>query len=190
MIVHKCESSGGTNTPFGLLIEPNGALSFNRSNASGSRPFRVWASSSTLTPNQLAVIAATQGADMSIAPKFFIDGAFDSGAASNLYDGTGAGAPTPTPVSLKLGNRTDNLSRFNGEIYDVLVLKRALSASEIADLSRNIWAVWQSAIDGYGLLPRRPITLPGQILSRAMSSASGISSGCKRSPPWHRHRRI
>jgi hypothetical protein len=144
VIVHKCESSGGTNTPFGLLIEPNGALSFNRSNASGSRPFRVWASSSTLTPNQLAVIAATQGADMSIAPKFFIDGAFDSGPASNLYDGTGAGAPTPTPVSLKLGNRTDNLSRFNGEIYDVLVLKRALSASEIADLSRNIWAVWQA----------------------------------------------
>lgn len=144
VIIHKCESSGGTNTPFGLLIEPTGALSFNRSNASGSRPFRVWASSATLAVNQLTVIAATQGADMSIAPKFFIDGALDSGVASNLYDGAGTGAPAPTPVSLKLGNRTDNLSRFNGEIYDVLVLKRALSASEIADLSRNIWAAWQA----------------------------------------------
>lgn len=144
VVIHKCESSGGTNTPFGLLIESSGAVSFNRSNASGSRPFRVWASSATLTANQLAVIAATQGADMSTAPKFFIDGALDSGAATNLYDGAGSGAPTPTPVSLKLGNRTDHLSRFNGEIYDVLVLRRALSAAEIADLSRNIWAVWQA----------------------------------------------
>jgi hypothetical protein len=144
VVIHKCESSGGTNTPFGLLIESSGAVSFNRSNASGSRPFRVWASSATLTVNQLAVIAATQGSDMSIAPKFFIDGALDSGPATNLYDGAGSGAPTPTPVSLKLGNRTDNLSRFNGEIYDVLVLRRALSAAEIADLSRNIWAIWQA----------------------------------------------
>ena len=143
-VIHKCESSGGTNTPFGLLIESSGAVSFNRSNASGSRPFRVWASSATLIANQLAVIAATQGADMSTPPKFFIDGALDGGPAANLYDGAGTGAPTPTPVSLKLGNRTDNLSRFNGEIYDVLVLRRMLSAAEIADLSRNIWAVWQA----------------------------------------------
>ncbi|SFH29612.1 Concanavalin A-like lectin/glucanases superfamily protein [Nitrosospira sp. Nsp14] len=144
VVIHKCESSGGTNTPFGLLIESSGAVSLNRSNASGSRPFRVWASSATLSVNQLAVIAATQGADMSTAPRFFIDGALDSGPATNLYDGAGSGAPTPTPVSLKLGNRTDHLSRFNGEIYDVLVLRRALSAAEIADLSRNIWAVWQA----------------------------------------------
>ncbi|WON73734.1 LamG-like jellyroll fold domain-containing protein [Nitrosospira sp. Is2] len=143
-IVHKAETSGGTNTPFGLLVESTGAISFNRSNAGGSTPFRVWASAATLAVNQLAVIAATQGGEISVPPKFFIDGGFDSGTPTGLYGGTGTGAPTPTSVSLKLGNRTDNFSRFSGEIYDVIILKRVLSASEIADLSRNVWAIWQA----------------------------------------------
>ena len=141
--------------------------------------------------NQLAVIAATQGPDMSTVPKFFIDGALDSGAATNLYDGAGSGAPTPTPVSLKLGNRTDNLSRFNGEIYDVLVLKRALSAPEIADLSRNIWAVWQAPPRRLWIIGSETNNLTGtdSIQGNAVG-AGNIDSGRKRSPPWDPHRRI
>ena len=188
-VIHKCESSGGANTPFGLLIESSGAVSFNRSNASGSRPFRVWASSATLIVNQLAVIAATQGADMSTPPKFFIDGALDGGPAANLYDGAGTGAPTPTPVSLKLGNRTDNLSRFNGEIYDVLVLRRMLSAAEIADLSRNIWAVWQAPARRLWVGGNETNNLTGTGWFQGNAAGIGIPLRRKRSAPTQRHRR-
>lgn len=143
-VVTKCETSGGANTPWALLIESDGAVSLNRSNASGGTPFRVWASSAKLSANTNYVIAVSQVADIGVAPKFYINQAFDSGAATSLYGGLGTGAPTSNTTSVKIGNRTDLANQFFGEVYDALVFKRALSASEIAALSRNIWAAWKA----------------------------------------------
>lgn len=143
-IVTKCETSGGANTPFGFFVS-NLNVSLNRSNTGGGTPFRVWASAASITSDTNTVIAATQGADISVAPRFYINGTFDTGSASNLFGGTGTGAPTSNTTSVKIGNRTDLGSQNFGAIYDVLVFNRVLSDAEIKELSNNIWAVWQAA---------------------------------------------
>lgn len=143
-IVTKCETGGGANTPWALLIESGGAVALNRSNAGGGVPFRVWASAAALSANTHYVVAVSQGSDIGVAPKFYLNGVFDSGAATSLYGGAGTGAPTGNATSVKIGNRTDLASQFFGQVYDAFVFKRALSTSEIAALSSNIWSPWKA----------------------------------------------
>lgn len=160
-IVTKCETSGGANTPFGFFVD-NLKVSLNRSNAG----FRVWAGTVNVTSDTNTVIAATQGSNISVAPKFYINGVFDSGAASNLYGGSGTGAPTGNTTSIKIGNRTDLLSQCFHGIYDVLIFNRVLSAAEIAELSRNIWAVWEA--------PSYDIFIAGGANSYTLSPSGGV----------------
>lgn len=143
-IVIKSESGGGTNTPFGLLIESDGSVSLNRATSTGGASFRVWASAAKLSANTDYVIVVSQGGDISVGPAFYINGIPDSGAPSSLYSGNGSGPPAATAQSVKLGNRTDLASRFLGGIYDVLVFRRMLAAPEIAALSSNVWSVWKA----------------------------------------------
>jgi hypothetical protein len=144
-IVTKCETGGGSNTPFGLFTEVSGYISLNRSHGGGGTPFRVWQSAATLTTGLPYVIAVTQGADISVSPKFYINGAFDSGATSSLYGGAGTGAPTTNTTSVKVGNRTDLATQCFHEIYDVLILKRELPASEISLLTNSMYAHWKAS---------------------------------------------
>lgn len=143
-VVIKTESGGGSNTPFGLLIESDGSIAFNRATSSGGAAFRVWASAAKLAANTDYVIAASQISDISAAPSFYINGIFDAGVPSSLYSGNGLGAPGATTQSVKLGNRTDLASRFLGQIYDTLVFRRRLASTEVASLSSNIWSIWKA----------------------------------------------
>jgi hypothetical protein len=141
-IITKCETSGGTNTPFGLFIETGGAISFNRANT-GASAFRVWASSATVSSNTY-VLAVTQVADMSVAPKFYINGVLDSGSPTSLYGGSGIGAATGNTTSVKIGNKTDLGAQFFGWLYEGSILSGVLAATEIAEYSRDLYAIWQA----------------------------------------------
>jgi hypothetical protein len=138
-IISKDTGGGGTATPFSLIIE-NGEVSLNRANTG----FRVWNSVAIATATQLNVVAATQGANISVAPKFYINGVFDTGAPVNKFGGSGTGAPTASSATLKIGMNSNNANQFFGEIYDVLFLSRELSGPEVSELSDNIFAVWQA----------------------------------------------
>lgn len=187
-IATKCETSGGANTPFGFFVDGL-RVSLNRANTGGGTPYRVWASAATITADTNVVIAATQGADIGVDPKFYINGTFDTGAASALYGGTVAtGAPTGNTTSLKIGNRTDLLSQSFHSVYDVLVFNRILSASEIKEISNNIWAVWEAesynifiadtASNTYTITPSGGITLAGAGVfakTKVMTPTGGVT---------------
>ena len=143
-IAIKSASSGGIDTPFALLIESDGSIALNRSNNAGGPSFRVWSSSAKLAAGQTAVIAATQNIDISIPPKFYIDGSFDTGTASSLYGGFGFGAAGSTTNPIQLGNRTDLGSRFYGNIFDVVVFSDIFSPSAVNDLSLNLDQIWRA----------------------------------------------
>jgi hypothetical protein len=139
-IASKDTGGGGTNTPFGLLLDAGGVVSLNRANAG----FRVWNGVAGITAGQTAVVAATQGADISVPPKFYIDGRFDTGSPVNQFGGSGSGAPIATSEGIKLTANTAFGNRFLGGIYGVLVLNKEYSASQVAELSRNLWAIWKA----------------------------------------------
>ena len=143
-IAIKSASSGGIDTPFGFLIESDGSVALNRSNNAGGASFRVWSSSAKLAAGQTAVIAATQPTDISIPPKFYIDGSFDTGAASSLYGGAAAGAAGSTTSPIQLGNRTDFASRFFGNIFDVIIFNDVFSPHAIDGLSRDLDQIWRA----------------------------------------------
>jgi hypothetical protein len=121
------------------MIE-NGAVSLNRANTG----FRVWNSVATVAPLQLATVAATQGANIGTAPKFYINGVFDTGTPVNRFSGSGTGAPTASATTLKIGLNSNAANQYFGEIYDILVLNRECTAAEVAELSKNMRAVYAS----------------------------------------------
>lgn len=142
-VLTKCETNGGSNTPFGLFTDNGGNVCLNRATIGGGTPFRVWSSGNLLASNQNYVIAATEVADISVAPKFYVNGAFDSSAAYNLYGGTVAsGPPTTNTTSVKVGNRTDLAAQCYHDIYGGIVIKRVLSDGEIAQVSGDLDAIW------------------------------------------------
>lgn len=138
-LLTRCETGGGTNTPWALLMEGNAKLALNRANAG----FRVWSSPTALSNDTDYAVAVSQGANISVAPRFYINGAFDTGTPTSLYSGSGTGAPTGNTTSVKLGNRTDLATQSSTFVYDALVLKRVLTDAQIADLSRSVWQVWE-----------------------------------------------
>ncbi|SEN71048.1 Concanavalin A-like lectin/glucanases superfamily protein [Nitrosospira multiformis] len=139
-VISKSSGGGGSNTPWAFGLEIGGYIFLNRANAG----FRVWQSGTALTTGRTVVIAATQGADISVAPKFYVDGVLDSVASTSLYGGSGSGAPNSNTETVKIGNRADLGARFFGLLYDGFVLDGALSDAEVADFSRNIWAIWKA----------------------------------------------
>lgn len=170
-LVTRCETGGGANTPWALLMEASGQPALNRSNAG----FRVWRTNATLTDNTDYVIAVSQGADISVAPRFYINGAYDTSGTTSLYGGAGSGAPTGNTTSVKLGNRTDLATQSSTLVYDALVVKRVLTDRRIDELSRSISQVWEPEMPLLWFFPGGATihTLTGSGSSEASSSATG-----------------
>jgi hypothetical protein len=135
--------NGSSNTPFSLEQDnpTTGRVSFVRSNGG----FRVWQSDNTaLSSNSLATVSVGQGADISVAPTFYLDGA--PSTATSQYGATGAGAPIGNNDPLILGRRPDGALQHNGLTQIVLVA--ALQ-----------WEVGQHqifALSPYGVLEEAP----------------------------------
>lgn len=170
-VVSKDTGGGGTNTPLGLLLD-SGAVSLNRANAG----FRVWKGVATLAAGQLAVVAATQGANIGTAPKFYINGEFDTGTPVNLFSGAGTGAPIATSEGIKLTANTSFANRFLGGIYGALVLNKEYSAEQVAELSRNLWAIWKAEPRRIYVTSAAGVTLTGAASTQAnTASTAGIT---------------
>jgi hypothetical protein len=119
--------NGSINTPFSLEQDnPSaGRVSFVRSNLL----YRVWQSDNTaLSSNRLATVSVGQGADISVAPTFYLDGA--PSTATSQYFGFGAGAPTGNSDPLILGRRPDGEYQHNGVTMIALVAARQWSVGE------------------------------------------------------------
>lgn len=173
-VVTKCETNGGSNTPFGLFTDNGGNICLNRANFGGGTPFRVWSSGNLLVANKNYVIAATQVTDISVPPKFYVDGVFDTSAAYNLYGGTVAfGPPTGNSTSIKIGNRTDLASRCLHDVYDALVIKRVLSDGEMAEVMRSLWAVWEPELEIMAYAVSAPTTFKAAWARNANSIITG-----------------
>jgi hypothetical protein len=122
-LIHKIPTGGGgaSNTPFALehTNPTGGRTSFVRSNTD----YRVWQSNSTaLTSNILASIVATQGADISVAPTFYLDAV--PATATSQYIGAGSGAPTGNTDPLILGRRPDGALQHSGITHIALIAAR------------------------------------------------------------------
>ena len=70
----------------------------------------------------------------------YVDGGIEpSTSASNTW--VSAQAPSGIPVTI--GSRDAGGVKFNGSIHDVRIYNRALSASEVAEISRDPWAIYR-----------------------------------------------
>lgn len=159
-------TSGGSNTPFSLEYgNPTSArLTFTRSNSG----FRAWmAGADSLTANQITTLAASQGADISVAPLFYTGGALVGGTPASQYGGGGSGAPT--------GNT--NVVQF-GTWPTAPAYQDGLTA--VAALGARIWDADEHLLfelDPYGLIeegPRFYVVVPG---ATSVEAGAGSASG-------------
>lgn len=66
-------------------------------------------------------------------------------------DGSASWTNTQTPgvgnIQFASGNRTSNIRQWDGQLELVMIFNRALSASEIGELYRNPFGMWESSFD-------------------------------------------
>ena len=135
-------------TPFDFGVTTGGTASIGkvrlaRSNSGG---YRVWSSVATFAANADIVIGARQSGNISASPNFFINGIKDAGAAVNLYSGAGTGAAGSNVYTVKVANRGDVGTYWNGgAIYAAFVWNRELSDAEIKAISANPWQLFKGA---------------------------------------------
>lgn len=132
-VLSKTTGNGGTATPFSLGLSSAG-IALNRANASS---YRVWKSAASVSAGVDVVIAATQAGDISVAPRFFVDGKLDTVAASSIYGGGASGAATGNMLPVVIGNRDDDSTKWDGRIYIGLVIAGEVPVSDMASLGAN-----------------------------------------------------
>jgi hypothetical protein len=140
-MVSKTTTNGATNTPFNFGVGSGGNLIFNRANGSG---YRVWqAIGSVVTVNKPFVALVTSPSTIQTAPQFWLNGSFNLSGCNNLYSGAGTGAAAGNSLSIKVGNRDDLATWFNGGLINLtLVWDRILSIPEVVAIMANPWLVF------------------------------------------------
>lgn len=146
-VISKNNSSGGPSDPspfdFGSTTGGTASIGKIRIARSNSGGYRVWGSAVTFSSDTDVVIAARQGNNISVTPTFFLNGVKDLGAATNMYSGSGSGATGSNTHTVKIANRGDLSTFWNGgAIYLVLVWKRQLTDREISIASSNIGQIF------------------------------------------------
>jgi hypothetical protein len=130
---------GGDTAPYIFGTSAIGGLSFGRTSVG----FRVWQSTSTMVVGKDYVIGVSGAADISVPPAFYVSGIRDATAPVSQYGGGGSGASNGNNDPVRVGNRGDNATPFNGSIYAVFVWNRQLSNAEHASLAANPWQVFK-----------------------------------------------
>lgn len=140
-MVSKTTTNGSTNTPFNFGVGSGGGLILNRANGSG---YRVWkANGSVVTAGVPFVSLVTAPTAIETQPSFWLNGAQNLSGCTNLYSGAGTGASTGNSLPIKVGNRDDRATWFNGGLINlVAVWNRSLSAPEIASVMSNPWQLF------------------------------------------------
>jgi hypothetical protein len=168
-IVSKNNGSGDSADPTPFIFgrsSGNGGVLLARSNSGG---FRVWSGGSdAFSLDTDVTVAATQGADVSVAPLFYINGKLDAVAPVNNFSGAAIGSAGSNAASIKLGNRGDGGTQFYGDIYGVFVWNRVLSAAEIAAVTANPWQLFQA--------PQRTLFAVSAPTGDATAMPSGVSA--------------
>lgn len=150
--VSKNNANGGPSDPtpfdFGLTTGGTASIGKVRLARSNSGGYRVWSSAATIGVDTDFVIAARQGSNISVSPVFFVNGAKDGGAATNLYGGAGTGAAGGNAFTVKIANRGDVGTYWNGgAIYAAFVWERLLSDDEIRAVTANPWQLFEEEDD-------------------------------------------
>lgn len=135
-VVAKNTTNGGSDSPFvfGIGNPTASAPFFGRAKAGLN--FRVWESSgATVASNVVHTMAVTQGADMSVAATFYLDGV--ASTSTSQFGGGGSGAPTASTTPLYVGMRDDGTTLFTGYVAVVMGFARILSMGEILTLTHS-----------------------------------------------------
>jgi len=179
--ISKSPSNGASTTPFDFGIAGGGGIKLGRANSG----FKVWRSSATIQENTDFIAFAVQSSDIGSAPKFYINGLFDTASAISLYGGTGTGTATEGGA-LRILNRGDGEPFWNGgAIYLCCAWDRQLTSSEIKSLSDNPWQIFEPEIvriwvddqvTGGAVTGNASGSLSAVSLSPVSGSASGAAS--------------
>ncbi|MEO0705021.1 MAG: NF038122 family metalloprotease [Cyanobacteria bacterium J06649_5] len=135
---------GTSNVSYALELGSDGKLIFdtNYGNLAGASGQGTFYSSSGLTINQWHHVAVTYDGNN---VQFYIDGQLDSSTAASITLGT-------SNEELVIGADLAGGSHFNGDLDDVRVYNRALSAEELAQLSAGEGGVSASSEGGSDFL--------------------------------------
>lgn len=170
-VVAKCTSNGATNTPFDFGLTTGGPIRLGRANGG----YRVWAGVAAATAGKSQVIVATQGADIGVAPQFYIDGVFDTGTPTSLYGGSGSGSAVSNTTPVRMHNRGDLGTPYDGRVFLAAVWNRKLSASEIASISANPWQLFQAPSRRLWAAAGAPASITGTFSSTLADSTLAAS---------------
>lgn len=134
-------SNGASYTPFTLHGSHVGIADFtlNRANAGG---YRVWSAASQLTSTP-GVHVVKQGGNISVAPKFFKDGAAYTGTVTNGFSGAGSGAAEALSSNLYIARRADGSAQLKGVHILGVVWNREVTDAEALALSANPWQIFK-----------------------------------------------
>jgi hypothetical protein len=139
-MLSKAASGGGTNNPGELrLHNSNGAVRFIVANATTFReytgtviPLSTWTHIAVTRSNGIATTA----------PLCYVNG---QPALMTTASGTATGQITGTNAPVRIGSRTDGVTKTNGMLDDVRVYNRELMATEILTLARRRGIAFEKA---------------------------------------------
>lgn len=139
-LIANSSGNGATNTPFAFGYAGSIGISFARANTG----FRVWTSGTNVVPvaGEFALLSVSQTNNISVNPRFYKNGVFDTATPVERYQGGGTGEATANTNNVLLFNRNDNATPHVGLTIFVAVWNRVLLDAEHAELSRNYWRLF------------------------------------------------
>lgn len=145
--ISKNNANGGPADPcpfdFGTTTGGSATLGQIRLARSNSGGYRVWRSSVIFNASTDIVLGVRQGSNISVSPTFFLNGIRDIGSTTSMYGGAGSGAAGSNSHTVKIANRGDTLTFWNGgPVHLALVWKRQLTDREISIASANPWSLF------------------------------------------------
>lgn len=162
--VSKANANGDGADPMPVQFGPNSTACYlNRSTSGG---FRVWSGSFTPPATGDFTVAASQPDTTNTPPRFYLNGAFDTGAAVNNFGGLGSAADANNHP-IKIGNNGFNNGGFGGYVYAAFLWARILEDQEVASVHRNPWQLFRP------IVPARMLSLPAQAASAAFVKITG-----------------
>lgn len=154
-----CHKTTGTTNHFQSYTGGTNALVFGQGFATGSDDWQTPNSSLPLAAYTHCVVAMNMNGVIGTAPTMYLNGVKQT--VTNLF--VGVGTAVADTSNLYIGNRSDGIRGFDGQILYLRQWRRQLSASEAQQLYRNPFIVYRKA-------PPAPFANIASVIANAVGS--------------------